>query len=164
MRCDPQSVLDAVHVGIGEASWAARAGRLGTVGLGSCVAVTIHDPVMSIGGLIHFQLASGELDPARAAQQPFLFADTGLRMLTAHLARGGAIPARCRVHVIGGAQMLSAVSAVQIGKKNVLAARKQLWQLGYLIEGEVVGGTASRSVSLDVAHGELDIREHARFP
>jgi chemotaxis receptor (MCP) glutamine deamidase CheD len=57
---------------------------------------------------------------------------------------------------------MAAVAGAQIGKKNVLVARKQLWQLGYLIEGEVVGGTASRSVTLDVAAGDLDIREHGR--
>ncbi len=150
------------QVGIGEASWAARVGRLSTIGLGSCVAVAIHDPVAHVGGLIHFQLASGELDPERARAQPFLFGDVGVRALSHQLERLGALPARCKVHVIGGAQIMAAVAGAQIGKKNVLVARKQLWQLGYLIEGEVVGGTASRSVTLDVAAGDLDIREHGR--
>jgi chemotaxis protein CheD len=151
-----------VQVGIGEASWAARVGRLSTVGLGSCVAVAIHDPVAQVGGLIHFQLASGDLDPTRAGAQPYLFGDIGIRALSTQLGKAGALPARCRVHVVGGAQMLAAVSSAQIGKKNVLVARKQLWQLGYLIEGEVVGGTASRSITLDVGHGDVDIREHGR--
>ena len=60
------------------------------------------------------------------------------------------------------AVLMAAVSSAQIGKKNVLVARKQLWQLGYLIEGEVVGGTTSRSVTLDVGHGDIDICEHGR--
>lgn len=151
-----------VQIGIGEASWAARVGRLSTVGLGSCVAVAIHDPIAHVGGLIHFQLATAELDPARAGAQPFLFGDVGIRTLSVQLGKVGAIPARCKVHVVGGAQMMAAVSSAQIGKKNVLVARKQLWQLGYLIEGEVVGGTTSRSVTLDVGHGDIDIREHGR--
>ena len=163
MRPGTAAAPAAVHVGIGEASWG-RGGRLTTVGLGSCVAVTIHDPVATVGGLIHFQLASGEADPQRAVAQPFLFGDTGLKTLTAQLARVGAVPMRCKVHVVGGAQMMAAVSGAQIGKKNILAARKQLWALGYLIEGEVVGGTSSRSVTLDVAAGEVDIREHGRLP
>jgi chemotaxis protein CheD len=164
MRSDPIAAFDVIQVGVGEASWAAGIGRLSTFGLGSCVAVAIHDPVVLIGGLLHFQLATGALDPQRAARQPFLFADTGLCTLSGELARAGAIPARCTVHLVGGAQMLSAMSAAQIGKKNVLAARKQLWQLGYLIEAEVVGGTASRSISLDVAHGAFAIHEHERNP
>lgn len=164
MRAGVASPSPPVHVGIGEATWAANGGRLTTVGLGSCVAVTIHDPIARVGGLIHFQLASGEADPQRAAAQPYLFGDTGLKALTAVLARAGAVPVRCKVHVVGGAQMMAAVSGAQIGKKNILVARKQLWQLGYLIEGEVVGGSASRSVTLDVTDGDVDIREHGRVP
>ncbi len=150
------------QVGIGEAAWTARAGRLTTVGLGSCVAVSIHDPVAVVGGLIHFQLATGELDPARASVEPFLFGDAGIRALSHQLGRLGALPGRCKVHMVGGAQVIAAMAGAQIGKKNVLVARKQLWQLGYLIEGEVVGGAASRSITLDVSCGDVDIREQGR--
>lgn len=162
MMAEASSPGSVTQVGIGDAAWAVRLGRISTHGLGSCVAVAIHDPIAQVGGLIHFQLATGELDPARAQSQPFLFGDVGIRALAQQLGRAGAIPARCKVHVVGGAQMLAVNAGAQIGKKNVLVARKQLWQLGYLIEGEVVGGTASRSVTLDVGHGDVDIREHGR--
>jgi chemotaxis protein CheD len=153
-----------VQVGIGEAAWSSGNGVLSTVGLGSCVAVTIFDPVARVGGLLHFQLADGTTDPARAQAQPFLYGDAGIRALTACLTRTGAVPVRCKVHLAGGAQMMAAVSSAQIGKRNVLAARKQLWQLGYLIEGEVVGGNVSRSMTLDVSGGDVDIREYGRNP
>ncbi len=39
-------------------------------------------------------------------------------------------------------------------------ARKALWKAGYLIEREVVGGNLGRSVSLDVATGDVTVREH----
>jgi chemotaxis protein CheD len=162
-RGEPRAGAAApLQVGIGEAAWLVGAGVIATVGLGSCVGVAVFDPVARVGGLLHFQLADGAADPARAQAQPFLFGDTGLRALTSCLGRAGAVPARSRVHVVGGAQMMAAVSGAQIGKRNVLAARKHLWSLGYLIEGEVVGGNVSRSLALDVAHGEVEIREYGR--
>ncbi|MCE9574674.1 MAG: chemotaxis protein CheD [Deltaproteobacteria bacterium] len=153
------SAAGVAQVGIGEAAWVAGAGVLSTVGLGSCVAVVIHDPVARAGGLVHFQLADATSDPGRARQQPFLFGDHGISALSQALASLGCVPVRCKVQVIGGASMMAQVSAAQIGKRNVLSARKTLWKLGYLIEREVVGGEVSRSVSLDVARGDVMIRE-----
>ena len=154
------SAAGMAQVGIGEAAWVAGGGILSTVGLGSCVAVVIHDPVARAGGLLHFQLADSTTDPARARQQPFLFGDHGIAALSQALASLGCVPVRCKVQVIGGASMMAQMSAAQIGKRNVLAARKALWKAGFLIEQEIVGGNCSRSVSLDVASGEVVVREH----
>lgn len=149
-----------IAVGIGEAAWAIAAGRLSTVGLGSCVAVTIFDPVVKAGGLVHFQLAEAAADLERAARQPFLFGDRGVAALATSLAAKGVLAPRAQVVVCGGAQMIAGVASAQIGKRNVLAARKALWKAGFLIEQEIVGGNCSRSVSLDVASGEVVVREH----
>jgi chemotaxis protein CheD len=160
MTAVARGLTGVVSVGIGEAAWAVNEGRLSTVGLGSCVAVTVYDPVARAGGLLHFQLGDSTTDPERAAHQPFLYGDRGIAMLTSRLAAYGVLAPRSRVTVAGGAQMVTNVASAQIGKRNVLTARKALWKAGFLIADEVVGGHSSRSVSLDVATGNVVIREH----
>jgi chemotaxis protein CheD len=149
-----------IAVGIGDAALARGQGRLSTIGLGSCVAVTIYDPAVRVGGLLHFQLADSTTDLERARRQPWLFGDVGVATLAAAVQAQGALVPRSRVTLVGGAQLMASVAAAQIGKRNVLAARKALWKAGYLIEREVVGGNVGRSVLLDVATGDVTVREH----
>jgi|JI10StandDraft_1071094.scaffolds.fasta_scaffold08658_6 chemotaxis protein CheD len=149
-----------IAVGIGDAAIARGQGRLSTIGLGSCVAVAIFDPVVRLGALLHFQLSDSTQDLERARRQPWLFGDFGIAALAAAVqAQGGQVP-RSRVTVVGGAQLMASVATAQIGKRNVLAARKALWKAGYLIEREIVGGNVGRSVALDVATGDVTVREH----
>lgn len=153
-----------ISIGIGDAALACGQGRLSTIGLGSCVAVTIYDPVVRVGAMLHFQLADSTQDGERARRQPYLYGDSGIAALAAAAHAHGALVPRSRVTVAGGAQMIVNVASAQIGKRNVLAARKALWKAGYLIELEAVGGSLSRSVSLDVASGDVLIREHGGSP
>ena len=149
-----------IAVGIGDAAIARGQGRLSTIGLGSCVAVAIFDPVVRLGALLHFQLSDSTQDLERARRQPWLFGDFGIAALAAAVqAQGGQVP-RSRVTVVGGTQLMASVATAQIGKRNVLAARKALWKAGYLIEREIVGGNVGRSVALDVATGDVTVREH----
>ena len=54
---------------------------LATYALGSCIAVAIHDPVAAVAGLLHFMLPESSLNPDKAGQNPFMFADTGIPLL-----------------------------------------------------------------------------------
>jgi len=45
-----------------------------------------------------------------------------------------------------------------IGKRNYLALRKILWKAGVLVQGEDVGGNASRTVRLEVGSGRFWLR------
>jgi chemotaxis protein CheD len=56
-----------------------------TYSLGSCIAAAFYDPAIRIGGMIHYQLPSSTMDPARAAREPLMFADTGMKLLLDHL-------------------------------------------------------------------------------
>ena len=40
-----------------------------TYSLGSCLGVTIYDPVAKVGGLLHAMLPDSTIDPAKAASQ-----------------------------------------------------------------------------------------------
>jgi chemotaxis protein CheD len=131
---------------------------LATYALGSCIAVAIHDPVASVGGLLHFMLPESSIDPENARTSPFMFADTGIPLLFRTAYDRGADKRRLAVKLVGGAQVMDAQGVFNIGKRNYLAARKILWKAGVLVEAEEVGGTLSRSVRLEIGTGRLWLR------
>jgi len=130
-----------------------------TYALGSCIAVALYDPASKIGGLLHFMLPESALDGQKAQQNPFMFADTGIKALFQAVAASGGNPRRMVVRLAGGAQVLDGEGVFQIGKRNYLAARKILWKAGILISAEAVGGEVSRTTRLELATGRMWVRE-----
>ena len=152
--------MSSLVVGISDCKVSAdAASTLVTYALGSCIAVTIHDPVAKIGGMLHFMLPESKIDPAKAQQNPCMFADTGIAALLEAVKSGGAQPRRMVVRLIGGAQVMDSEGVFEIGKRNYLAARRILWKAGILIAGEAVGGEISRTTRLEVGTGRVWLRE-----
>jgi chemotaxis protein CheD len=133
-------------------------GVLITYALGSCVAVAIHDRVANVGGMLHFMLPESSLDPAKARERPYMFADTGIPMLFREAYRLGAEKRRLVVRLAGGAQVMDDGGVFNIGKRNYLAARKILWKAGVLVQSEEVGGHDSRTVRLEMSTGAFWMR------
>lgn len=129
-----------------------------TYALGSCIAVAIYDPVARVAGLLHFMLPDSAMDGARAGARPYMFADTGVPLLFRRAYELGAEKRRMLVRLAGGAQVMDDHGVFDIGRRNHVATRKILWKAGVLIEGESVGGTASRTVRLEVATGAMWLR------
>jgi len=46
--------------------------------LGSCIGVTLYDPLIRVGGLLHFMLPDSQIDPQKSQKNPWMFADTGI--------------------------------------------------------------------------------------
>jgi chemotaxis protein CheD len=132
-----------------------------TYALGSCIAVALYDPVAKVGGMLHYMLPDSALDAAKAQQNPFMFADTGIPRLMAAVKSKGGMPARMLVRLAGGAQVLDSQGTFQIGKRNYLAAKRILWKAGVLIAAEAVGGEVSRTTRLEIATGRMWVREGA---
>lgn len=130
-----------------------------TYALGSCIAVAVHDPVSSVSGLLHYMLPEASLDRDKAAQNPFMFADTGISRLLKEVCERGGKRNRLLVCLAGGAQTLKDHELFQIGKRNHLAARKLLWKEGLLVKSEAVGGEVSRTVRLETSTGRVSVRE-----
>ncbi|MBZ5600849.1 MAG: chemotaxis protein CheD [Acidobacteriia bacterium] len=130
-----------------------------TYALGSCIAVVMHDAAAGVSGLLHYMLPDASLDPAKAAANPCMFADTGIAELLRRVLALGANKKKLSVRIAGGAQVVSGHELFQIGRRNSLAARKLLWKEGLLLAGEAVGGEVSRTVRIEVATGRTAIRE-----
>ena len=148
----------ALTVGVGDCKVSNDAGAtLTTYALGSCIAVAIHDPQALVGGLLHFMLPESSLNPPRAGENPFMFADTGIPLMFHAAYRLGAEKHRLIVRAAGGAQVMDEAGVFNIGKRNNLAMRKILWKAGVLLHAEEVGGNIARTVRLDVETGRFQV-------
>ena len=131
---------------------------LTTYSLGSCIGVCMYDPVIRVGGMLHYQLPYSTLDKLKAEKFPFMFADTGIAIMVKKLLAMGAGAKRMQVKIAGGASMSTGPKDFDIGKKNYLSIKKLLWKNGMLIDAEDVGGTSPRNMYLNVADGSVTTR------
>jgi chemotaxis protein CheD len=129
-----------------------------TYALGSCVGVTIYDPVVKVGGLLHFMLPESSLDMRKAGENPAMFADTGIPFLFKTCYELGAKKKRMIVKVAGGASILDDANFFRIGQKNVTAMKKLFWKNNVLIEGEDTGSNCNRTFSIHISTGQAFVR------
>jgi len=126
-----------------------------THALGSCLGVTVHDPVACVGGLLHVMLPLSTIDPAKADRNPFMFVDTGFPRLLIECFKDGAQKQRLEV-------LREEDDFFQIGKRNLIILRKLLWQNGILLKTYDVGGIHSRTMSLDISSGKVTIKSNGQ--
>lgn len=131
-----------------------------THALGSCLGIAVHDPVASVGGLLHVMLPLSTIDPAKADRNPFMFVDTGFPRLLIECFKAGAQRQRLEIRVAGGAnsQQKGENDFFQIGKRNFIILRKLLWKDGLLLKSYDVGGSNSRTMCLEIGTGRVTIR------
>jgi chemotaxis protein CheD len=131
---------------------------LTTIGLGSCVAILLHDPVAQVGGLAHVLLPSPGL--SRRDANPAKFPQTAVPLLIELMSKAGASPRRLSARLVGGASMFAGLSApgtIQMGERNVVACRQVLNTQGVALTGEATGGDFGRTVRLWVADGRVEV-------
>lgn len=131
-----------------------------TYALGSCLGITIYDPVTRIGAMVHVMLPSSSIDPVKAAINPCMFVDTGVKNLFLESYKAGAQRNRLIVVAAGGAcaNGLEQDDYFQIGKRNVTVLRSLLWKNGIILKNSDFGGNLARTMSLDIATGKVLIR------
>ena len=147
--------MAVVRVGIAESGVVMNPDSISTLGLGSCVGVTLYDEKRRIGGMVHVMLPSTEL--ARGTDfNRSKFADSAVPDLLKQMIRYGADERRIRAKLAGGAQMFSlggnADSLLKIGSRKVLSS------LRIPVLSEDTGGSWGRTVELFSDSGMLEIR------
>ena len=125
-----------------------------TYSLGSCIGVAIYDPVIKVGGLLHYMLPESSLDGRKAKKNPYMFGDTGIPLLFKEAYTLGAKKNRMKVIVAGGSQILDQKGFFNIGKRNYTTLRKMLWKNNVMVDFEDVGGNSNRTVKLDLENGQ----------
>ncbi len=130
-----------------------------TFALGSCVAVILLDPATRCVGMVHIALADSAINPEKAQTLPGYFADTAIPALlmrmreVAGATTGGGMVAK----LAGGAAIISSNDVFNIGRKNLETSRKVLAALGLRVVAEDTGSNVSRTVSAEVASGQVSI-------
>ncbi len=145
-------------IGIGE--WKVSsdpADILKTYALGSCVAVIIYDKLLRVGGMIHVALPEAGINREKAMTHPGYFADVGLPLMIEEMKAKGVQRHNLWVKLAGGSQTMDPEGLFDIGKRNLLAVKKILWKSMLGPVAEEVGGNISRTVSLNIETGEVEI-------
>ncbi len=131
-----------------------------THSLGSCIGLSLYDPEIGVGGLVHCMMPVSKLDPVKAAANPLMFTDTGVALLLQSLFDRGANRKRLIVTVAGAGSLLDDKGFFKIGEKNHMILRKILWKNDILISEEDVGGNVVRTMYLHMNTGKTVIKRN----
>ncbi len=156
---EPAKRVKEIQVGIADCKISAAPDKLITLGLGSCVGLTLYDPLLKIGGLLHIMLPDST--QFSKVTKPEKFADLGVPLMIKELQRKGAVISRLQAKLAGGAQMFSGMDekfVLNIGRRNTEAVRRILKEMHIKILAEEVGGNRGRTIILDLENGQLTIR------
>ncbi|MFD1952652.1 chemotaxis protein CheD [Paenibacillus thailandensis] len=149
-----------VKVGMADLNIAVEGAVLRTTGLGSCVGLTLYDPLVKIAGMAHIMLPSSEIARDGALNRA-KYADTAVPELLERMAKAGAVPARLQAKMAGGAQMFAFAGgseSMRIGLRNVEAITLTLNSLSIPIVGQDTGGNYGRTIEIDSNDGMLSVR------
>jgi chemotaxis protein CheD len=122
--------------------------------LGSCIGLTVYDPVARIGGVLHFMLPDSTLDLNKARQNPHMFADTGIPDLLETAYALGAEKSRLRTALLGGSEIINQGGFYNIGNRNYIAAKAILSGNDLICSYEDVGGSLNRTLRLHIQNGD----------
>ena len=132
---------------------------LKTYALGSCVAVILLCPDTKGVGMVHIALSDSSINRAKATELPGYFADTGLPALLQKMAtvNGNKKNIRMFAKLAGGASMIGSSDTFNIGPRNILQVKSLLTAARIPLVAEDTGGTYSRTVSVSVDTGEVEL-------
>jgi len=151
---------NTIVVGISDLKIAQKGDILVTYALGSCVGICLYDPVSKIAGLSHIMLPTiSDFSNSNMVREKF--ADTAIEILVQKMQSAGAMKARMRAKIAGGAQMFSNVSNLSlacIGERNVTAVKQELLRLRIPIVAEDTGKNYGRTVSFNSDEGIMNVK------
>lgn len=129
-----------------------------TYSLGSCLGVSVYDPQIALGGLIHCLLPLASASPDKAKANPHMFVNTGVSDMIRTLMRMGASRTRLIIKVAGGGKMMGVNNIFDVGARNFSTAQKLFSTNNLTIAGKEVGGSIPRTLSLFMETGKVTIR------
>jgi chemotaxis protein CheD len=150
-----------VKVGMAQLRVGSAPMKMLTMALGSCLALVLYDEGSRVGGLAHAMhpWRSGVKSNANRAK----FVDSAITLMVDRMAKRGAQKERLIAKIFGGAKMFDHVKGsrcvLQIGERNVAAARTELRRIGIPIVAECVGGSKGRTILFDVSSGTVIVKD-----
>lgn len=152
-------MTDVMKVGMADLGVASKSKVLTTLGLGSCIGVTLYDPITKVGGLAHIMLPSSTQIKNNINKAKF--ADTGVEELLVQMIAKGASKTRIVAKMAGGAQMFEFKQmnqSLRIGARNIEAVSDVLIKHNIPVIASDVGGNYGRSLEFYLETGCLRVK------
>ena len=135
-------------IGIGE--YRVGTFQMMTIGLGSCIGLTLYDDNMKVGAMVHIMLP----ESAGRQDRPGKYADTAIPLLLKELSALGCKNRSLVAKMAGGACMFEYFGTnLNIGERNAEKVRALLKEHNIPLIKEDVGGKVGRSVTFHPATG-----------
>jgi chemotaxis protein CheD len=146
-----------VVVRMGELVVSASAGDvLVCVGLGSCIGLVLVCRRGGACGLAHIVLPDSG---GREGDRPAKFAERAVPALIGALGHHGVRAQSLDAILVGGAQMFTTGTGMEIGARNEAAVCAELQRAGIPVTATATAGSVGRTVRVHVATGNVTVRE-----
>jgi len=145
-------------VGMADLKFAKAPDTLTTLGLGSCVGITLFDKKNKIGGMAHCMLPTYK---GFEGQNKAKFVDSAVVELLEKMTKIGASKVGLVAKIAGGAHMFGKSQnndLLKIGERNAAAGLAILKQLSIPVTANDTGGTHGRTIELNLETGALSIK------
>lgn len=151
--------MGEIKVGIADLNLVMPPGKIMTIGLGSCVGISLYDNNLKIAGLAHIMLPDST--QFKNVLQPLKFADLAIPILIKKMEEKGCRRRNLVAKIAGGASMFnfSDKSMVSdIGKRNAESVKLALKKESIPIIAEDTGGNKGRTMIVDSEDGMVMLR------
>ena len=155
-----------IKVGMADLNVCKAPDGLTTLGLGSCIGLTLYDPVTKIGGMVHYMLPDSTKVSNNSNKAKF--ADTGIEELLKKVIAAGASKTRLVAKIAGGAKMFEVSGLSDVGniaytyevelKDGAAEYLRYLKEKGIRLVAEDTGLNYGRTVELHCDTGEFLIK------
>lgn len=124
--------------------------------IGSCVAIVAYDAIKSIGVLAHVMLPGAA--PAKKSVEKTKYTANAIDAMFSKMSKLGSKTEDIEVVLVGAANVLRKEDDT-ICRDNIESILDLLAKKRLKVKAQLLGGTARRSVSLDVEHGIVSYTE-----
>ena len=132
----------------GEFYVSAQGELIGTV-LGSCVSACIRDPKSGVGGMNHFMLPVNKNDKSSRLvknSDEARYGNFAMEILINEILKAGGKRRNLEIKLFGGGRVLSNMTTLDIGNKNIEFVREYIYDEGLRVTSEDLGDVYPRKV------------------
>ncbi len=150
---------EQVKVGIADLNVVVSPKSIMTIGLGSCIGIALYDKNLKIAGLAHIMLPDST--QFNNVSVPMKFADLAIPLLIKEMEKKGSSVKSLIAKIAGGASMFNFSDkniVSDIGKRNAIAVKEKLNEIGIKVIAEEIGGNKGRTMIVDSNDGKVTIR------
>ncbi|MBF0625909.1 MAG: chemotaxis protein CheD [Magnetococcales bacterium] len=131
--------------------------KISTV-LGSCISVCLYDPVLKVGGMNHYKLPLWNGDGLPSPK----FGNIAINKLVEAMLAMGCPKGNLKAKVFGGGAVIKSSSGLlNVGERNINAARDLLREQRIPIVAADVGGVQSRKIIFNTFDGAILMKKAA---